>query len=622
YKKISDGTNFITEASNLLGNTSYWTGSTNQINTVFDRFAGGYTTCKIESSESYDMGTDFSMSVGFAIVGNEMSSVTADSVNNNYASMKVGDFELRAAAGSKLLVVYYKGKEVLRHAFKVPVTRENDDRYTVAKCSDTLYLYRNNELLAQTKIDKEAALSGKITICNKGWCPNNFRDVMLKAGIQAPDGTTTPSVITGVTVKEHTQSDNGHETVVSNLNNLVDGDLNTFWQGNVKWGGDITHTFVLELPAEKYITGMTQHWGGGNGYSKATTDSETLYSVDGENWTSMGTYRTEAVDESWSASRLVINYNLDTPVKAKYIKIVSSKNGGRPSLGAYEFEVRGYDSDPVIVEYTVNCVDADNGNTVFNTYTEQAFVGFNTTVTPKQIDGYSLISEPVTMRFGTEPQTFTFKYQRKTSAAIGTPAANIRLGNGTVKAGLRFRTDFTKDSLFLKVYGNEKYRYSDDALVQFGTLLVPYKLLGSYADVVEMFQAEASLAESERKVVNVVAKNIYAQTDSTISFTGVLTDIPAAQYKTNVCAVGYVRYRTAADQPWTYEFSSQKMQSYAGVAKLARENEYSDEKVKGNAELEAIAAQLDEIIGASNPELPGTVGDDGQGGWIDNGMWY
>ncbi len=627
YKKISDGTNFITEASNLLSSASDWTGNTAQINAASGIFKGSWETIRIEGKKSYDLGANFAMSVGIAMMGCEKHSVNnTNEISNFYASMTVGDFELRATAGSKLLLVYYKGNEVLRHVFKAPVTRENDDRYTVAKYGDTLYLYRNNELLEQAAIDESATLSGNVILYSKGWNPNNFRDVVLKVGVQAPDGTAMPGRITGVTVKDHTWTPMGNDPNVSHdISRLVDGDINTDWQGNLNWGGNISHTFLLELPAEKYVTGMIQHWGSNSGFAKPTNNTKTYFSTDGENWTLMGEYYDPDFvtdgNSTWGATRLVLNYDLDTPTKAKYIKIVSDENGGARSLGAYEFEVRGYNSDPVIVDYTVNCVDNEN-NMTLGTYTEQAFVGFETTVTPKQIDGYSLLSEPITMRFGTQPQTFTFKYQRKTSAAMGTPTANIRLESSTNKAGLRFRTDFTKDSLFLKVYGNKKYTYSDDALVQFGTLLVPYKLLGSYANVTEMFQAEMSLSESERQVLNVVAKNIYAQTDSTISFTGVLTDIPAAQYKANVCAVGYVRYRTAADQPWTYEFSSQKMQSYAGVAKLARENEYSDEKIKGNAELEAIAAQLDEIIGASNPELPGTVGDDGQGGWIDNGMWY
>ncbi len=420
YKKISDGTNFITEASNLLSSASDWTGNTAQINAASGIFKGSWETIGIEGKKSYDLGANFAMSVGIAMMGCEKHSVNnTNEISNFYASMTVGDFELRATAGSKLLLVYYKGNEVLRHVFKAPVTRENDDRYTVAKYGDTLYLYRNNELLEQAAIDESATLSGNVILYSKGWNPNNFRDVVLKTGVQAPDGTAMPGRITGVTVKDHTWTPTGNDpNKAHDISRLVDGDINTDWQGNLNWGGNISHTFLLELPAEKYVTGMIQHWGSNSGFAKPTNNTKTYFSTDGENWTLMGEYYDPDFvtdgNSTWGATRLVLNYDLDTPTKAKYIKIVSDENGGARALGAYEFEVRGYDSDPVIVDYTVNCVDADNGNTVFNTYTEQAFVGFNTTVTPKQIDGYSLISEPITMRFGTEPIVLTFAYNNLT----------------------------------------------------------------------------------------------------------------------------------------------------------------------------------------------------------------
>lgn len=188
-------------------------------------------------------------------------------------------------------------------------------------------------------------------------------------------------------------------------------------------------------------------------------------------------------------------------------------------------------------------------------------------------------------------------------AATEYKGANIRLESTDLPTGLRFATTVSKADLGIE----GEYAYAEDADIIFGVFMLPKKHLTSsgYATLQELVESGTS-----DKVLDVVAKKIYAQDETTITYTAVLTGIPEKDWETVVYAVPYVL------KGGKYYFAEQINNSYYSVAKTAREGTYSDASIAAitdpakKAEAQEIASKLDDII---------VVVEDEQG-WIQG--WY
>ena len=186
-------------------------------------------------------------------------------------------------------------------------------------------------------------------------------------------------------------------------------------------------------------------------------------------------------------------------------------------------------------------------------------------------------------------------------AATEEKGANIRLESATVPTGLRFATTVTKADLGIE----GEYEYAEDADLIFGVYMLPEKLLEETA-----YDTLQALIESgeEHRALNIVAKRIYEQDDTTLTYTAVLTAIPQKDWKTTVLAVPYVL------KDGVYYFANQVEDSYYEVAKKARETTYSVENIAQitdpveKAAAEEIATKLDKIINVDEE------------GWIQG--WY
>ena len=187
-------------------------------------------------------------------------------------------------------------------------------------------------------------------------------------------------------------------------------------------------------------------------------------------------------------------------------------------------------------------------------------------------------------------------------AATEYKGANIRLESVGLPTGLRFATTVSKADLGIE----GEYAYAEDADIIFGVFMLPQKHLtqSGYPTLQELVESGTS-----DKVIDVKAKKIYAQDETTITYTAVLIGIPEKEWKTDVYAVPYVL------KNGKYYFAEQINNSYYNVAKTAREGTYSDANIEAitdpakKAEAQEIASKLDDIIFVVEEEL-----------WTDG--WY
>ena len=208
---------------------------------------------------------------------------------------------------------------------------------------------------------------------------------------------------------------------------------------------------------------------------------------------------------------------------------------------------------------------------------------------------FAVVNGSVTVEADVVEPEFDFE------AATEEKGANIRLESAQLPTGLRFATTVTKSDLGIE----GDYEWAEDADLIFGVFMLPQKLLEETG-----YDTLQALLESgeEHRALNVVAKRIYEQDETTLTFTAVLTGIPAKEWKTVVDAVPYVL------KDGKYYFSEKSADSYYDVAKKARETTYSIENIEQitdpaeKAAAEEIANKLDKIINVDEE------------GWIDG--WY
>ena len=155
----------------------------------------------------------------------------------------------------------------------------------------------------------------------------------------------------------------------------------------------------------------------------------------------------------------------------------------------------------------------------------------------------------------------------------------IRLPNDKVSAGLRFGATLQKS--FLGIEGD--YRYDANADATFGMFVMPKDLLAKGQTLASYLAAN----DYEGQALKVPATKIYAQDDATVTFTAVLTNIPAVDYGRDIVAVAYVCI------DGEYAFANEVTKNYMGVAQAV-----ADSYKAGSVNLTATQlAALEEIVG-------------------------
>ena len=166
--------------------------------------------------------------------------------------------------------------------------------------------------------------------------------------------------------------------------------------------------------------------------------------------------------------------------------------------------------------------------------------------------------------------------------------ASIRPETDEHSAGLRFGASFNKADFGIE--GTYAYEGAD---ITFGMLIIPEFVLEnagyeSIEDYYKNFEGQ--------KTLDVPAKKIYAQNETSVSYTAVLIDIPETNYTSVICALPY------AIVDGEYYFGDEMRASFYGIAWVARNTTYSDESIaaivdeKKKAEALAMAVELDKII--------------------------
>ena len=156
----------------------------------------------------------------------------------------------------------------------------------------------------------------------------------------------------------------------------------------------------------------------------------------------------------------------------------------------------------------------------------------------------------------------------------------IRLPNDKVSAGLRFGATLQKS--FLGIEGD--YKYDANATATFGMFVMPKDLLAKGQTLANYLVAN----DYEGQALKVPATKVYAQDGETVTFTAVLTNIPAQDYGRDIVAVAYVCI------DGKYAFANEVTKNYMGVAQAV-----VDSYKAGSVNLTATQlAALEEIVGS------------------------
>ena len=190
--------------------------------------------------------------------------------------------------------------------------------------------------------------------------------------------------------------------------------------------------------------------------------------------------------------------------------------------------------------------------------------------------------------------------------AVHNNGANIRVETADTTPGLRFAATLTKEMLGI----DGEYAYAEDGDMTFGMLVLPQYLLESsgYATLGEYF-----MSGDNSSILDIVAKKVWAQDDELVTYTAVVTGIPADKWDLQVVAVPYM----LKDGEYYFAETDKMQKSYYDVAKAARESDYTDAKVNAitdpdeKAAAQKIAENLQKIIDTvdnPDPDGPGWIG--------------
>ena len=385
---------------------SDWTGDTGNITPTSTAYKhpSSSPSSSITSVESVDLGNTFSMSCGVATYSVEYKEVNDANRNNYYATMTVGKYQLRVALNGRVVGFYYNGALKAEKVFNTPASKMDKDRYTLVKDGGTVYVYRNNELLFTATVNANETVSGNVTIACKGYNINNIRDVQLKRGFDTD--AALPEKIQAVSAVDEATS-NG--TLYGNIANIIDGDPMTGWGKNT-WT-NATHTVKIDLGDTYDLSNLRISWGGASANVVRSTEATIYVSTNGTTWKEVAKAGdpTFTVTNStpWSQDGYVDEIALSTPVEAKHVRIVSTKNGGGRGVGIREVEVYGYAEEPTVVNYTINCTYK---GTSFKTFDATGYVGMVSEITAPEIFAYTPLEASKTVAFTGNETEITFAY--------------------------------------------------------------------------------------------------------------------------------------------------------------------------------------------------------------------
>ena len=358
----------------------------------------------IKSKKTVDLGNNFSLSFGVSVIGVESKEVSDANRNSYKASLSVGKYELRVSVNGKVVAAYYDGTKVAEKVFATPVSRQNDDRYTLAKAGSTVYVYRNNELVATGSVDESSTAEGSVQIVCNGYNTNNVRDLVIKRGFDVADGVILPEKIKVSSVVLET-SNSG--TIHGALDNIIDGNVQTSWAQST-WSNK-THTFKFDLGKTYNISNMRITWGAATANAYRSTAATVYVSANGTDWETL----TNAGDPTfvppgtWTNDAYVDEIGIATPKEVRYVRVTSTANSADRGLGIREFEVYGFDGTPTKVDYTINC--SAGGDTI-KTVNATSYVGMISEISAPAISGYTPKVPSQTIAFDESQTTVNFTY--------------------------------------------------------------------------------------------------------------------------------------------------------------------------------------------------------------------
>ena len=414
------GENFLPVVDENFSTTSAWTGSTELIATASKAYkhTTSNSSSQIISKRSYDLKEGFSMSFKAALTGAATKDVTTANKNGYYVSLAVGKYELRVSINGKVVGFYYEGELVKEQIFAVAPVRQNDDKYTLAKYEDKVYVYRNNELLFTADVNLYDTAEGNVILTCKGANNNNIRDLQVKSIYGLKQITPTIKYSSTVTTSGETNYP---------ATNAIDGQLNTrysifAWKDAdaVAWDS-ASNYLILDLGDEYDISDLNIYWGGHpSGVWGATAPDayNVSYSSDNVTYTPALSYsgihaiiNGEAEDTftsnttafamnypSWASAADRTTYSYGTVKEAelgwegvRYVKIQMTSINRNPSISEIEVYTKAYlegeEPEGTKADYTVNYVDSQ-GNPLADSKTGSGYIGGKVTENAVEISGY------------------------------------------------------------------------------------------------------------------------------------------------------------------------------------------------------------------------------------------
>ena len=336
-------------------------------------------------------------------------------------------------------------------------------------------------------------------------------------GYTADEQSKTVTLVDGVNVINFTYTKNnfpeevgliyhaksGTSTAAGSLENTIDGNSDTLWASDQYKDpqGNGTMVLVFKLEAPGALDALTINWGANNVWGQQAPNAYNVYaSADGENWGSPVVTHTDL-------------YSLPVGDNGNVL-VMSASDGYRRMI------VMDTDFDNEVVEYIK--VEITNWK-------------YRPTIC--EISATAIIG-------GIE--------QPEIEDNLAIEGAQIRLPEGEIEAGLRFGATLQKS--FLGIEG--EYAYSGNATTTFGMFLLPKDMLAEGQTLAQYLETNGYAGDA----VKVPAVKIYSQNADSVTYTAVLTGIPAEDYDRDIVAVPYVCTNG------TYEFVGEETRNYKAVS--------------------------------------------------------
>ena len=337
-------------------------------------------------------------------------------------------------------------------------------------------------------------------------------------GYTADDQSKTVTLVDGVNVINFTYTKNnfpeevgltyyaksGTSTAAGSFENTTDGNPDNCWASDQYKGtqGNGTIEIIYQLEAPGTLDAVTVSWGANNVWGQQAPNAYNVYaSADGENW--------------------------GTPI-ATHTDLYSLPSGSNGNI----LVINATDAYRKII-----AMDTDFQDDSVVEYIKVEITNWKYRPTICEISAMAIIG-------GIE--------QPEIEDNLAIEGAQIRLPEGEIEAGLRFGATLQKS--FLGIEGD--YAYSGTATTTFGMFLLPEDMLAEGQTLAQYLETNGYAGDA----VKVPAVKIYSQNADSVTYTAVLTDIPAEDYDRDIVAVPYVCTNG------TYEFAGEETRNYKAVS--------------------------------------------------------